>query len=184
MKMIAFAMLASLMVGPSFAADAPKRSPYAGEEQRDMKALSPDFIEGLKAGAGLGSAKSAELKGYPGPAHLLELQREIPLDGAQVGAITELRDDVRSGPIALGVELLDAEAALEAAFRDRDFDQARLGELTDRAGVLRAELRATHLNAHIQASALLNLRQIHRYQVLRGYAGDQTGGHTGHGHKH
>ena len=77
---------------PAVAADSPTHSPYAGEESREIKALAPDFIKGLKAGAGLGFAKSAELNGYPGPAHLLELQAEIPLNAEQTQAIFAIRD--------------------------------------------------------------------------------------------
>lgn len=91
---------------------------------------------------------------------------------------------MRSTSIALGNQLLSAEAALEAAFRDRDIAQAKLSALTLQVGALRAQLRAAHLGAHIQATALLMPQQIHRYQVLRGYAGNNADGHKGGGHMH
>ena len=50
-------------------------SPYAGQESREIKALSQQDIEGLLAGAGTpfgGMAKPAELNGYPGPRHVLD----------------------------------------------------------------------------------------------------------------
>ena len=47
--------------------------PYAGQRQRSIKALSESDITGLRSGNGAGFAKAAELNGYPGPAHVLEL---------------------------------------------------------------------------------------------------------------
>lgn len=183
MRITVLTTLVLLMGAPAIAADSPAPSPYAGEESREIKALAPDFIKGLKEGAGLGFAKSAELNGYPGPAHLLELQTNIPLNAEQTQAIVAIRDEMRSASIALGDQLLIVEAALEAAFRDRAIDQAKLSDLTLQAGALRAQLRAAHLGAHIQATALLLPQQIHRYQVLLGYAGNGADGHKGSGHK-
>ena len=44
---------------------------YAGQEAREIKALSAEELGDLLAGKGL--AKAAELDGYAGPAHVLEL---------------------------------------------------------------------------------------------------------------
>jgi hypothetical protein len=48
--------------------------PYAGQDARDIKSLSAEDIAELRRGGGWGFAKSAELNGMPGPAHLLELK--------------------------------------------------------------------------------------------------------------
>jgi hypothetical protein len=102
----------------------------------------------------------------------------------QACAIIGIRNEIRSASIALGDQLLNAEAALEAAFRERAIDHAKLSELTLQAGGLRAQLRAAHLGAHIQLTALLMTQQNHRYQGLRGYAGSNAYGHKGGGHTH
>jgi len=47
--------------------------PYAGMQTRSIKALSDQQIADLKAGRGMGLALPAELNGYPGPIHVLEL---------------------------------------------------------------------------------------------------------------
>jgi len=47
--------------------------PYSVMQTRDVKALSEEQIADLKAGRGMGLALAAELNGYPGPKHLLEL---------------------------------------------------------------------------------------------------------------
>ncbi len=55
------------------------RSKYAGEENREIKSLSADDIDELRNGGGWGLAKAAELNGVPGPAHLLEMKKEIDI---------------------------------------------------------------------------------------------------------
>lgn len=62
-------------------------SPYAGMAGREIKSLSAEDIEDLRAGRGWGLALAAELNGVPGPAHLLELRAEIGLSPEQVTAI-------------------------------------------------------------------------------------------------
>jgi len=54
-------------------------SQYSGQENRDIKSLSPADIDKLQRCSVWGLAKAAELNGVPGPAHLLELKDEIPL---------------------------------------------------------------------------------------------------------
>lgn len=185
MKRYRFLKIALLAASFGVAFQAVEASQYAGQETRDIKALAPEFIEGLKAGAGLGFAKSAELNGYPGPAHLLELAEKLPLNAGQLAAITTIRDEMRAASITLGAELIVAERKLEAAFRARTINQGELALLTLEAGKIRAALRAEHLGAHIRATAVLQPAQIHRYQVLRGYTGGKHSvrpSHSGHVH--
>ena len=50
------------------------KSKYIGQERREIKSLSNDDIKELRAGAGWGLAKAAELNGLPGPKHILEMK--------------------------------------------------------------------------------------------------------------
>src|SRR5581483_6020910 len=63
-------------------------SPYAGQQSREIKSLSDREIDGLKNARGLGLAKAAELNGYPGPMHVLELADALNITGDQ---FTKLR---------------------------------------------------------------------------------------------
>jgi hypothetical protein len=58
-------------------------SPYAGMQTRTIKALSEQQIADLKAGRGMGLVLPAELNGYPGPAHVLELSDQLGLSAEQ-----------------------------------------------------------------------------------------------------
>jgi len=48
-----------------------------------MRTLYRDDIAALLKGEGIGMAKTAELNGYPGPAHVLALAKELKLSNEQ-----------------------------------------------------------------------------------------------------
>ena len=63
------AALLILLAGPGVAQQHQHgHSPYAGLQQRGVKALSDQQLGDLRAGRGMGLALAAELNGYPGPA--------------------------------------------------------------------------------------------------------------------
>ncbi len=47
------------------------------------KALSASDVQALDEGRGMGTAKPAELNGYPGPMHVLQLAAELELSREQ-----------------------------------------------------------------------------------------------------
>jgi hypothetical protein len=58
-------------------------TPYAGQEQQEIKALSAEEIEGYLSGSGMGLAKAAELNHFPGPRHVLDLVEPLQLSAEQ-----------------------------------------------------------------------------------------------------
>ena len=153
--------------------------PYAGQDARAIASLSAEDIDDLLAGRGWGFAKPAELNGYPGPTHLLELSEALGLTEAQADAIEEVRVRMEADAQALGSEYVAAEAALDAAFASGEIDPAQLTVLTEEAARTEAALRTRHLAAHLEVKPLLTRHQIVTYNRLRGYGGDGHGG--GHG---
>lgn len=147
-------------------------SPYAGFETRAIKSLSETDLEELRRGGGWGLALAAELNGVPGPAHLLELSDEISLSADQVAAIQAIFDEMQSEAVAAGARLIEAEEAIEAAFRTGALDDERLRALIAEAEAARAELRFIHLSRHLSTPPLLSADQIARYNTLRGYGSD------------
>ena len=146
-----------------------EHSPYAGEESRAVKSLSPEDIAELRRGGGWGLAKTAELNGMPGPVHLLELSNQIPLTSEQVEAITAIYERMRAKAIAEGERFLAGEEALDEAFRARTVTEENLREMLGDIERSRARLRFIHLVAHLEAPALLTDEQIASYDHLRGY---------------
>ena len=116
-------------------------SPYAGQETRAVKSLSPEDIAELKRGGGWGLAKAAELNGLPGPLHLLDLKDQIPLTLEQVEAVTSTYERMRAAAIAEGERFVSAEQALEEAFRADEVTQESLHAMLADSARSRARLR-------------------------------------------
>lgn len=145
------------------------QSPYAGEQTREIKSLRQEDIEELRRGGGWGLAKAAELNGYPGPLHLIELQRGLRLSKPQISAISAIYQDMKRQAVMLGEALIRHEQALETSFRHRAVDEPALSEALDRIEATRRALRFVHLAAHLKTLPLLTPEQIAAYSALRGY---------------
>ena len=144
-------------------------SPYAGQETRTVKSLSPEDIAELRRGGGWGLAKAAELNGLPGPLHLLELKDQIPLTPEQVEVVAGIYQRMREAAIAEGERFVAAEQALEEAFRADEVTQESLEAMLAEIAESRASLRFVHLSAHLGTPGLLTEAQLARYAALRGY---------------
>ncbi len=145
-------------------------SKYVGQEKQAIKALSPEDIAELRRGGGWGLAKAAELNGVPGPAHLLELKDRIPLDEAQVSALVEIFEQMKSQAIQQGERLIALELELENHFRNRSITDVKLRASLDAIAEARKELRYIHLATHLKTPDILSPDQIEKYNALRGYA--------------
>lgn len=142
---------------------------YAGQETRAIKALSPEEITAYQQGAGMGLARAAELNGYPGPRHVLELADSLALTPTQRYETQAIFDAMHQVATRLGEEIIAKEAALDRLFAEEWADAGAVAALVDDLGALQARLRFTHLNAHLALKPLLTPEQVARYQHLRGY---------------
>lgn len=158
-------------------------SPYAGQENREIKALSAEEVENYLAGKGMGFAKTAELNGYPGPSHVLSLANELELTTDQKQHTQALFHAMEEKAIALGRTLVQEEQALDKAFAEKIITPAMLEQALQRIAALQAQIRHTHLHAHLAQVQVLTSEQITRYAALRGYtAGGKTNQHGSHRH--
>ena len=158
---------------------------YAGQQSRAIKALSEADIAALRGGEGIGLAKAAELNGYPGPRHVLDLARELGLDETQKQQVAAVRDRMSVAARALGATLIEREAALDQLFARGEVTPERLNAEMAAIGDAQARLRAAHLRAHIETRSILNTEQVARYNRLRGYQEPvSTPPHHGSGHRH
>ena len=161
-----FVIVLGILSGQVLASES---SSYAGEETRGIKALPQSQISGLLSGKGMGYGKAAELNGYPGPAHVLELAKELSLTTDQQADTEAIFAKMEDAAKELGAELVAAERALDQAFQDRVVDEASVLQLVQAIGEVESRLRAVHLNAHLQQAQLLDDKQISNYMSLRGY---------------
>lgn len=147
-----------------------EQSTYVGEETRTIKSLSKERISGLLQGKGLGYAKVAELNGYPGPSHVLELAEALELTAEQKTNTENLFKKMQSAAQALGHELVEAEQRLDALFVKGEVSLSQVTASLTQVGILEARLRATHVNAHLAQKTILTPHQVQKYMKLRGYA--------------
>lgn len=168
------AVLLALLAGPASAQQLhhhPQHSgtPYAGLQQRDVKALSEQQVADLKAGRGMGLALAAELNGYPGPLHIIELQEQLQLTPEQRQLFQQLYESMKTEAIAVGEALIARERALDQQFAAGKMTTDDLARLTARIGETQGALRAVHLKYHLTSADLLTPDQRQHYAQLRGY---------------
>ncbi len=144
-------------------------SPYQGQERRAVKSLADSEVADLLAGRGAGFAKAAELNGVPGPAHLLEMKREIALSAEQEAEIESVRKRMQAEAVDLGRRLVALEAELNAAFATAEATKESLAQLLSAIASVQRDLRFVHLAAHLETPAILTPEQISAYNRLRGY---------------
>ena len=153
-----------LLVRPVFA-----QTPYAGMQTRPVKALSDQQIADLRSGRGMGLAMAAEMNGYPGPSHLLELASKIGLSDVQRNSTRAMMDMMKAETIPIGERLIAQETALDKLFATHVITQESLGIAIAEIGTTQSQLRAAHLKYHLLTITILEPSQIQKYQVLRGY---------------
>ena len=185
---LSFVLLLAALVGwagvslnnPAQAQDQPTPTPsgYIDLLDTEIRGLSPEQIETYRTGVGGGLALPAELNGYPGPRHVLDLADELDLTEDQQARIQALYDDMLPQAIDLGEQILQLEAELELAFRENRIDEVFLETQLLAIGNLQAQLRFVHLRTHLATIDMLTPHQIVRYNTLRGYETGQT--HQGH----
>jgi Spy/CpxP family protein refolding chaperone len=179
-KRIALWMGLLVVAGADAATPAP--SAYAGQESRDIKALAPDDVSALLEGMGMGLAKAAELNGYPGPAHVLELADRLRLSAEQRQRTEALFATMQEQAIAAGTALVAEERRLDRLFADRTATAGSLTAALARIGALQAQVRGIHLDAHLAQVRILTPEQTMLYGELRGYG--STAAPDGHRMRH
>jgi hypothetical protein len=163
----------SLVVFTSVSMGASDRAMGAGSSLGPAgvpRSLAPEQIRGLQKGEEMGLARAAELNGYPDPVHVLEAARtgKIDLFADQREAIERVQAAAEAKAQALGSQILAQEASLEAGFRTGRVADAELAQRVQEIAGGLAELRLTHLRAHLLTAALLRPEQIEEYYQFRG----------------
>jgi hypothetical protein len=151
------------------------QTPYAGMQTRSIKALSEQQLADLEAGRGMGMAIAAELNGYPGPSHVLELADKLDLTVDQRGRFKALFNAMKAEALPIGSALIEQEAALDKQFASRAVTSESLKVAIAWVAVTQGELREIHLKYHLSTADILTASQMKKYAELRGYT--NSGGH-------
>jgi hypothetical protein len=149
--------------------DSKNHQPDADLKGRDIKALSQQQINDLKSGKGMSLALAAELNGYPGPAHVLELADKLKLNEQQKKRMQEMFKAMTKETRTLGIMVIEEEKKLNKLFKNKLANEQNLKETTLKIGEAQAKLREAHLRYHLLTTAILSKEQIDNYNRLRGY---------------
>jgi Spy/CpxP family protein refolding chaperone len=167
-----------LIASLAFVTGAHAQTPYAGMQSRPIKALSEQQVADLHAGRGMGLALAAELNGYPGPLHVLELADKLELSAEQRASMQRLFDAMKAEAMPLGARLIEQEAELDKQFAGRTVTPESLKASTAAVAATQGMLRETHLKYHLSTGSILTPAQMTKYAELRGFGG----GHKRHHH--
>lgn len=129
--------------------------------------LSPDQVEGLRAGKGMNLSLPAEKNGQPGPLHVLELAEPMGLAPEQRQQVEAIMADMRAAARRLGEAIIAEEAALDSLFQAPRADSAAVDAKVGEIARLNGELRLVHLRAHMATTALLRPDQVETYMRHR-----------------
>lgn len=166
MKRLLYAVF-TLITVPAWAQH--QHSPYAGEERRAIKALSPQEVRMYLEGHGMGLAKAAELNHYPGPKHVMELAKQLDLSAAQSAQTQKAYDKMHAEAVRLGRLIVGKEKKLDSLYAAQNIGETELRTIVEEIAKLQGELRFTHLNAHLDMKKILTPQQVATYDELRGY---------------
>jgi Spy/CpxP family protein refolding chaperone len=155
-------------------------SPYVGQTTRSIKALSDQEVAEYLSGKGMGLARAAELNGYPGPSHVLELADQLHLSPAQRARTEAIFERMQTAAMDAGRRLVDEERKLDELFASKAISPVLLRQAMNSIASLQSDVREIHLKAHLEQMEVLNADQVERYWHLRGYAGGDTVHHHSH----
>ncbi len=130
--------------------------------------LIPPDKESLLKGLDADMAVIADLNDYPDPRQVIAFKSELGLTRDQLGKTEALEKVVASAALAKGQEIVAAEEELAGMFEAGAVNEKILRSKLEQVGRLRADLRFTHLQAHLRMKQILTPDQIKRYIELRG----------------
>jgi len=175
-------IILSLLMIPAVLSAESYTSKYKGEELREIKTLSANDISQLEKGGGWGFAKAAELNGYPGPLHILQMESEIALTPKQKTDIEALYQNMNLKAAALGKKFISLEKELNIAYAKNEIDAKSLGKYVTAIEAVRSDLRFVHLSAHLETPNILTEEQVVLYNKLRGYSSNDPCSNVPKGH--
>ncbi len=128
--------------------------------------IPPDRDDLLK-GQGAGQGMFAEMNGYPGPKHVLDLADKLKLPESQRKSIQGIYNDMQTRAKELGERIVNIEEELDEAFKNGLVSDKSVRDDCEQIGKLRGRLRAVHLAAHLKTKMVLTEQQIESYKKLK-----------------
>ena len=114
----------------------------------------------------------AELNGYPGPRHVLDIAQELQLTDRQRMEIELIYQNMSNNAKSIGSAIIGVEQDMDEAFANKTITEENLIALLDKSANLYGQLRFVHLSAHLDTAQIMTTEQIQMYNEMRGYDGD------------
>lgn len=127
----------------------------------------PPDKDGLLNAEGMGQAKYAEMNGYPGPKHVLDLAEKLKLTEEQKASVQAFYREMSTRAKEVGKQIIQIEQELNSAFAQGLVAEKSVRSDCEDLGRLRGKLRAIHLVAHLKTKEVLGASQIAMYKKLR-----------------
>ena len=121
----------------------------------------------LLNGEGDGQGMFAEAHGYPGPKHVLDMEKDLELSAEQKKSVQNIFDEMKSRAKELGQAIVKIEVELNSAFADGMISEKSVRDDTEEIGRIRGKLRSVHLIAHMKTQKILNETQLAKYKKMR-----------------
>ncbi len=121
------------------------------------------LLNGGEAGQGM----PAEVNGYPGPQHVLDLATELKLSETQKRSVQAIFTEMHARAKELGQTIVNAEEDLNSGFKNGLMSEKSIQDDTEEIGRMRAKLRAIHLVSHLKTQKILTPSQLTEYKKLR-----------------
>jgi hypothetical protein len=160
----------------SATAFAQRQQSYAGQDAREIKALSADVVKLYLSGAGAGFARAAELNHFLGPMHVLELADPLNLTAGQRAQTERLMSAHKAQARTLGEKVVATERALDELFGSGRRRSAAVGRgACCRAGARRVPPFASgNASAHARPAHGRAGRRLRAAARLRGRTVDPS----------
>lgn len=117
-----------------------------------------------------GLAILAELNGYPGPRHILDLANQLRLTEKQKENITMIHNNMKTEAIGVGKNIIQIESIANEKFENKSITDNDLKELILSSAQFYGQLRYLHLSTHLNMIEILTKEQVELYKNLRGYS--------------
>jgi Spy/CpxP family protein refolding chaperone len=167
MKVVLAVILAVAFSAAGVRSNQHVHQPAASQTAAATSALSAEAVQQLLNGEGMGLAKPAEMNGYAGPKHVQELKTELALSPEQERQVEAIRQRMLERATALGRQIVEAERALDAAFKEGRLTPPELSTRVAAIARLQGDLRLVHLQAHLETKPVLTDAQTRKYYELR-----------------
>lgn len=127
----------------------------------------PADKEALLKGEVMGQTLIADISGFPGPKHALDMKDELGVSRDQIKKIEDLLNGIDVSAKLKGEDIVIAEDELYDMFDAGIATEKNVRAKVLEIGKLRAEFRFIHLQAHLKMKQILSPIQMARYKEIR-----------------